>query len=77
MSLKRYEYKLIDPAAWPRDGGPERLARIEEQLNALGRQGWEIVGPIGGGTPSEHGPLCLAKRKGKMNSKRHDADSAE
>ena len=31
--MKRYEYKVIDTGK-----------HIEEQLNALGAQGWEVVG---------------------------------
>jgi Domain of unknown function (DUF4177) len=31
--MKRYEYKVIDTGKY-----------IEEQLNALGTQGWEVVG---------------------------------
>jgi hypothetical protein len=71
MSQKRYEYKIIDPALWRGgDTGTVDAARIEEQLNALGRQGWEIVGMLGGDLTSERGPLCLAKRKVKVHHKK-------
>ena len=43
MSQKRYEYKIIDPELW-RSGD---VARIEQELNRLGREGWEIVGVVG------------------------------
>ena len=31
--MKRYEYKVLDTGKY-----------IEEELNALGRQGWQVVG---------------------------------
>jgi hypothetical protein len=73
MSLKRYEYKIIDPALWRGgEAGAANIAQIEEQLNQLGRQGWEIVGVVGGDVAGERG-LCLAKRKVKLHHRKHDS----
>jgi hypothetical protein len=70
MSLKRYEYKIIDPALWRSgDTGAAGITQIEEQLNRLGREGWEIVGVVGGDVADERG-LCLAKRKVKTHHKK-------
>ena len=68
MSLKRYEYNVIDPALWC----DSDAAQIEEHLNSLGREGWEIVGPLGGDWNSDNGLLCFAKRKVKTHRKHED-----
>jgi hypothetical protein len=73
MSLKRYEYKIIDPALWRSgEGDAVDTAKIEEHLNTLGRQGWEIIGVVGDDAVSGHGPLCLAKRKVKVPHRKHE-----
>jgi hypothetical protein len=70
MSQKRYEYKLIDPALWRGgDTGKEDIAQIEEQLNRLGRQGWEIVGFVASSADDGQGHW-LAKRKVKLHRKK-------
>jgi hypothetical protein len=72
MSLKRYEYKIIDPALWRSENATADIAKIEEQLNHLGRQGWEILGFVPGDGQGTGGPLCLAKRKVKVHHRKHD-----
>jgi hypothetical protein len=70
MSQRRYEYKIIDPALWHSGGiGTPDIARIEAELNRLGREGWEIVGVVSGDVADASG-LCLAKRKVKTHHKK-------
>jgi hypothetical protein len=72
MSQKRYEYKIIDPELWQKgEAGKPDVAQIEEQLNQLGWQGWEIVGVVSGDVADGSG-LCLAKRKVKTYHRKHD-----
>ena len=70
MSQKRYEYKIIDPALWNSgEIGTPDIGQIEAELNRLGREGWEIVGIVGGDVVGGSG-FCLAKRKVKTQHKK-------
>jgi hypothetical protein len=70
MSQKRYEYKIIDSELWQRgEAGKPDIAQIEAELNRLGREGWEIVGVVGGDAAGERS-FCLAKRKVKTHHKK-------
>jgi hypothetical protein len=41
--MKKFEYKLIKPTFNRRSGDDAVRNEIEQQLNALGQEGWEIV----------------------------------
>jgi len=41
--MKKFEYKVIKPTFNYRNGEQSRRNEIEQQLNALGQEGWEIV----------------------------------
>jgi hypothetical protein len=71
MSLKKYEYKIIDPGLWK----GRNLAEAEAYLNLLGHEGWEVVGLTSSGVTDDLGVLCLARRKIKRIKKtRHSSD---
>lgn len=41
--MKKFEYKIFSPKWNPRDTDEATRSKIEQQLNVLGQEGWEVI----------------------------------